>query len=286
MSSETGPVVVDPTLRRRIEPHEFDAFFDQGELRKETCLLYEIRWGGRHNIWRHTGQNTSRHVEINFIEKFTSERYFYPSTWCSIVWFLSWSPCGECSKAITEFLSGHPNVTLFIYAARLYHHTDQRNRQGLRDLISRGVTIQIMTEQEYCYCWRNFVNYPPSNEVYWPRYPNLWMRLYALELYCIHLHPLEFVCEKDEERMFVHVGPGVPTSLESSSAFSCLFCFYLTMSSWMTLNSCTSTFLSFILPPVHLGSRTRPWSSLSSPLCLRFCSFPSGCFLSPKCLRL
>ncbi|KAL6033340.1 hypothetical protein STEG23_009982 [Scotinomys teguina] len=45
---------------------------------------------------------------------------------------------------------------------------DERNRQGLRDLVSRGVTIQIMTEQEYCYCWRNFVNYPPSNEVYWP----------------------------------------------------------------------------------------------------------------------
>ncbi|EDK99689.1 C-_U-editing enzyme APOBEC-1 isoform a [Mus musculus] len=187
MSSETGPVAVDPTLRRRIEPHEFEVFFDPRELRKETCLLYEINWGGRHSVWRHTSQNTSNHVEVNFLEKFTTERYFRPNTRCSITWFLSWSPCGECSRAITEFLSRHPYVTLFIYIARLYHHTDQRNRQGLRDLISSGVTIQIMTEQEYCYCWRNFVNYPPSNEAYWPRYPHLWVKLYVLELYCIIL---------------------------------------------------------------------------------------------------
>jgi CRISPR-associated endonuclease Csn1 len=187
MSSETGPVAVDPTLRRRIEPHEFEVFFDPRELRKETCLLYEINWGGRHSIWRHTSQNTNKHVEVNFIEKFTTERYFCPNTRCSITWFLSWSPCGECSRAITEFLSRYPHVTLFIYIARLYHHADPRNRQGLRDLISSGVTIQIMTEQESGYCWRNFVNYSPSNEAHWPRYPHLWVRLYVLELYCIIL---------------------------------------------------------------------------------------------------
>ncbi|CAO2606474.1 C-_U-editing enzyme APOBEC-1 [Lemmus lemmus] len=134
-------------FRRRIEPQEFEDFFDPRELRKETCLLYEISWGGRHSIWRHTGRNTDKHVEINFLEKLTSEGFFHPSTRCSITWFLSWSPCGECSRAITEFLSRHPNVTLFIYVARLYHHMDPRNRQGLRDLICRGVTVQIMTEQ-------------------------------------------------------------------------------------------------------------------------------------------
>lgn len=187
MSSETGPAVVDPTLRRRIEPQEFEVFFDPRELRKETCLLYEISWGGRHSLWRHTSRNTNKHVEINFIEKLTSERSFRPSARCSITWFLSWSPCGECSKAITEFLSQHPNVTLFIYVARLYHHMDPGNRQGLRNLVCRGVTVQIMTEQEYCYCWKNFVNYPPSNEVYWPRFPNVWMKLYILELLCIIL---------------------------------------------------------------------------------------------------
>lgn len=131
-------------FRRRIQPWEFEAFFDPRELRKEACLLYEIKWGMSHNIWRYSGKNTTKHVEINFIEKFTSERHLRPSISCSIVWFLSWSPCWECSKAIREFLSQHPNVTLVIYVARLFQHMDRLNRQGLRDLINSGVTIQIM----------------------------------------------------------------------------------------------------------------------------------------------
>ncbi|XP_008823722.1 C-_U-editing enzyme APOBEC-1 [Nannospalax galili] len=187
MTTMRGPAAGDATLRRRIEPWDFQDFFDPRDLRRETCLLYEINWGGRHSVWRHTGKNTSNHVEVNFIEKFTSERYYSPSARCSIIWFLSWSPCWECSKAIIEFLHQHRNVTLFIYVARLFHHTDLRNRQGIRDLISSGVTIQIMTEPEYCYCWRYFVNYPPGSEVHWPRYPRQWMMLYVLELQCIIL---------------------------------------------------------------------------------------------------
>ncbi|XP_066217330.1 C-_U-editing enzyme APOBEC-1 isoform X2 [Saccopteryx leptura] len=190
MASDEGPMdrdpsAGDPTLRRRIEPWEFEAFFDPRELRKETCLLYEIWWGMNHKIWRHSSQNTTKHVEVNFIEKIASERHFCSSTSCSIIWFLSWSPCWECSKAIREFLCQRPGVTLVIYVARLYHHLDQQNRQGLRDLINSGVTIQIMRAPEYDHCWRNFVNYPPGEDAHWPRYPPLWMELYALELYCI-----------------------------------------------------------------------------------------------------
>lgn len=49
-----------------------------------------------------------------------------------------------------------------IYVARLYHHMDPGNRQGLRNLVCRGVVVQIMTEQgknrmvlrEWCWwCW-------------------------------------------------------------------------------------------------------------------------------------
>ncbi|KAM5336645.1 C-_U-editing enzyme APOBEC-1 isoform 3-T4 [Glossophaga mutica] len=177
----------DPTLRRRIEPWEFEAFFDPRELRKEACLLYEIKWGTSHKIWRNSGKNTTKHVEVNFIEKFASERHLRSSISCSVIWFMSWSPCWECCRAIREFLRQQPSVTLVIYVARLYHHMDQQNRQGLRDLVSSGVIIQIMRAPEHDHCWRNFVNYPPGKDVHWPRYLPLWMELYALELHCIIL---------------------------------------------------------------------------------------------------
>uniref|UniRef100_A0A8D1VXT0 C->U-editing enzyme APOBEC-1 n=1 Tax=Sus scrofa TaxID=9823 RepID=A0A8D1VXT0_PIG len=187
MASDRGPSAGDATSRRRIEPWEFEVFFDPRELRKETCLLYELQWGRSRDTWRHTGKNTTNHVERNFLAKITSERHFHPSVHCSIVWFLSWSPCWECSEAIREFLDQHPSVTLVIYVARLFQHMDPQNRQGLRDLVNRGVTIQIMGAPEYDYCWRNFVNYPPGKEAHWPRFPPVWMTLYALELHCIIL---------------------------------------------------------------------------------------------------
>ncbi|KAM6216258.1 C-_U-editing enzyme APOBEC-1 [Rhynchocyon petersi] len=140
-----------------------------------------------HRIWRNTSTNTTKHVEVNFIEKFISESTFSPSVSCAITWFMSWSPCWECCKAVREFLSQHPRVTLVIYVSRLFHHMDQQNRQGLRDLILSGVTVQIMGISEYEHCWRNFVDYPPGEEATYPRYPPLWVRLYALELHCIIL---------------------------------------------------------------------------------------------------
>ena len=131
-------------FRRRIEPWEFEFSFDPRKVCKEACLLYEIQWGNNRDVWRHSGKNTTKHVECNFIEKIASERYFCPSIRCFIFWYLSWSPCWECSKAIGEFLNQHPNVTLVIYIARLFQHMDPQNRQGLKDLVQSGVTIQVM----------------------------------------------------------------------------------------------------------------------------------------------
>ncbi|XP_055990665.1 C-_U-editing enzyme APOBEC-1-like [Sorex fumeus] len=181
MASGRGSLAEDPTLRRKIEPLEFVNFFDPRQLRKEACLLYEVQWGSK-SKWTHTARNTTQHVEINFLERLTTERHFHPSVRCSITWFLSWSPCWQCSKAIREFVTQHPSVTLVIYVARLYWHRDEQNRQGLRELINSGVTIQMMRIPEYDYCWRNFVNYPPGGEQCCPRYPPLFLELYTLEL--------------------------------------------------------------------------------------------------------
>ncbi|XP_037369160.1 C-_U-editing enzyme APOBEC-1-like [Talpa occidentalis] len=184
MTSDTGPTE-EAAFRRRIEPQEFAAFFDPKQLRKETCLLYEILWNRSQKIWRHSVENTNKHAEVNFKEKFTAD--FHPAVHCTIIWFLSWSPCSECSRVIREFLSQHPNVTLIIYVARLYHHLNESNRQGLRDLRNSGVRIQVMKVPDYHYCWRNFVNYSPGEEGNCPRFPHELMNLYSLELHCIFL---------------------------------------------------------------------------------------------------
>ncbi|XP_054999584.1 C-_U-editing enzyme APOBEC-1 [Sorex araneus] len=181
MACGRGSSASDPTLKRKLEPQEFVDFFDPRQLRREACLLYEVQWG-RKSKWVHTARNTTRHVEVNFLERLSTERHFDPSVSCSITWFLSWSPCWECSRAIREFVTQHPSVTLVIYVARLFRHMDEQNRQGLRELINSGVTIQTMRDPAYDYCWRNFVNYPTGGEQFCPRYLPQVLGLYALEL--------------------------------------------------------------------------------------------------------
>uniref|UniRef100_A0A8C3TJ69 C->U-editing enzyme APOBEC-1 n=1 Tax=Chelydra serpentina TaxID=8475 RepID=A0A8C3TJ69_CHESE len=137
-----------PLVRSRwkIQPKEFRAIFDPSAFPKVTYLLYEIKWGSSNKFWRKWCPNTpTHHAEINCLENDFKAIHHRPSVRCSIIWFLSWSPCGLCCRLIVHFLRAHPKVTLQIYIGRLFRHRDERNRQGLRDLVSSGVNVHIMS---------------------------------------------------------------------------------------------------------------------------------------------
>ncbi|XP_048365852.1 C-_U-editing enzyme APOBEC-1-like [Sphaerodactylus townsendi] len=174
---------IDP--RWRIEPETFQRNFTPTKPPVLTHLLYEIFWIRSCNTWKNWCTSTGlQHAENNFLENHCRviNRRTDP---CSITWFLSWSPCGRCSRSIIDFLNNHANVTLNIKVCQLHKDYIRWNRNGLRDLANHGVQISIMQQPDYDYYWRTFVSHQPRGRNDWPWNFSCWIQYYSQQLHSI-----------------------------------------------------------------------------------------------------
>ncbi|KAF4022818.1 hypothetical protein G4228_014882 [Cervus hanglu yarkandensis] len=149
-------------------------------LMKQRQFLYQfknVRWAkGRHETYLcyvvkrrdsptsfsldfgHLRNKAGCHVELLFL-RYISDWDLDPGRCYRVTWFTSWSPCYDCARHVADFLRGYPNLSLRIFAARLYFCDQERKAEpeGLRRLHRAGVQIAIMTFKDYFYCWNTFV---------------------------------------------------------------------------------------------------------------------------------
>ncbi|XP_058871576.1 flagellar attachment zone protein 1-like isoform X1 [Acipenser ruthenus] len=77
-----------------------------------------------------------------------------------ITWFISWSPCASCALQIIEFVEKHTNVSLNIFASRLYYYQYESHKEGFRKLAGHErIGLKVMTVKEFQDCFQQFVGF-------------------------------------------------------------------------------------------------------------------------------
>lgn len=105
-----------------------------------------------------------RHTELCFISWFRNQKKFLdkmlsPGEKYRVTWYMSWSPCINCANAVVRFLEENENADWRIFVARLYYSNSPEHRLGLRRLHHAGVQMNIMSSEDFEYCWETFVDH-------------------------------------------------------------------------------------------------------------------------------
>ncbi|XP_057599319.1 DNA dC-_dU-editing enzyme APOBEC-3F-like [Hippopotamus amphibius kiboko] len=129
-----------------------------GRNRSYLCF-----WVERVNPWSSDSSDfgvfvnqASCHAELSFLSWFLEEKPS-PDEQYEVTWYLPWSPCLRCSEQVAEFLRQNKNVTLSIFASRLYYFKKPEYRDALRRLYHQAASVKIMSFSDFDYCWENFV---------------------------------------------------------------------------------------------------------------------------------
>ncbi|XP_075690594.1 C-_U-editing enzyme APOBEC-1-like [Rhinoderma darwinii] len=133
-----------------------------------THLIYEVYDGSTRIDSGHHTNTGEAHAE----EVFLGERFRDAWKQCTIVWYISWSPCDHCLQILLNaFLPNNPQVTLYIIFAKVYKFTEKTR---VRELNRKGVKIRSMCLTDFRWCWNHFVE---TTEAFTP-WPNLYRDYY------------------------------------------------------------------------------------------------------------
>ncbi|XP_069611554.1 single-stranded DNA cytosine deaminase-like [Ranitomeya imitator] len=129
-----------------------------------THLCYEVYDQHKSVDFGHLTNTGESHAEMVFL----GERFNDAWKNSTVVWYISWSPCNNCTEILLNtFLPSNPHVKLHIIFAKVHPGTTKTKIQELK---RKGVKIRPMCQIDFRWCWKHFVD---SSESFIP-----WQNLY------------------------------------------------------------------------------------------------------------
>uniref|UniRef100_A0A2K6KQM7 DNA dC->dU-editing enzyme APOBEC-3G n=1 Tax=Rhinopithecus bieti TaxID=61621 RepID=A0A2K6KQM7_RHIBE len=193
---------MNPQIRKRMEwmyQRTFYYNFENEPIlygRRYTWLCYKVKIRNYSSKLRwYTGVFKGiTDAEMCFLSWFCGKQL--PATSAPDHLVVSWNPALDCVAKVTEFLAEHPNVTLTISAARLYYYWGRDWRRALRRLYEAGARVKIMDDEEFAYCWENFVHNEGQPFMPWDKFDDNYAFLHYM---------LKEILRNPMEAMYPHI---------------------------------------------------------------------------------